>query len=206
MRAHLIIRGRVQKAGYRDYIDEVAFDLDLKGYVKNLPDRSVEVICEGEQEKIERFIDKIRIRQYPISVEDIEVDYSDATGEFRDFEIIREEDLTEAVYERMDAAARYMREMNRNLAEKIDAGREENKKGFSMLAEKIDKVAEKVDAGREENKKGFSMLAEKMDSIKDDTSAIRTSLSSLDDLRIKYEELRRDMAEIKQALREKGIV
>ncbi len=45
-----------------------------------------------------------------------------------------------------------------------------------------------------------------MDSIKDDTSAIRTSLSSLDDLRIKYEELRRDMAEIKQALREKGIV
>ena len=95
VRAHLIIRGRVQKAGYRDYIDEVAFDLDLKGYVKNLPDRSVEVICEGEQEKIERFIDRIRIRQYPISVEDIEVDYSDATGEFRDFEIIREEDLTE---------------------------------------------------------------------------------------------------------------
>ena len=195
VRAHLIIRGRVQKAGYRDYIDEVAFDLDLKGYVKNLPDRSVEVICEGEREKIERFIDKIRIRQYPISVEDIEVDYSDATGEFRDFEIIREEDLTEAVYERMDTAARYMREMNRNLGEKID-----------KVGEKVDIVAEKVDAGREENKKGFSMLGEKIDSIKDDTSAIRTSLSSLDDLRIKYEELRRDMAEIKQALREKGIV
>ncbi|MHC1595356.1 MAG: hypothetical protein ACXQTO_00615, partial [Candidatus Syntropharchaeales archaeon] len=110
------------------------------------------------------------------------------TGEFRDFEIIREEDLTEAVYERMDTAARYMREMTRNLGEKID------------------KVGEKVDAGREENKQGFSMLGEKIDSIKDDTSAIRTSLSSLDDLKNKYEELRRDILEIKQALKEKGIV
>jgi vacuolar-type H+-ATPase catalytic subunit A/Vma1 len=63
----------------------------------------------------------------------------------------------------MDTAARYMREMNRDLGEKIDL-------------------------------------------IKDDTSAIRTSLSSLDDLRIKYEELSRDILEIKQALKEKGIV
>ena len=186
--AHLIIKGRVQKAGYRDHIDEMAFNLDLTGYVKNLPDGSVEVVCEGEREKIEQFINLIWIKQYPISVEDIEVDYSDSTGEFRDFEIIREEDLTEAVYERMDTAARYMREMNRNLGEKID------------------KVGEKVDAGREENKQGFSMLGEKIDSIKDDTSAIRTSLSSLDDLKNKYEELSRDMAEIKQALKEKGIV
>ncbi|OFV67744.1 MAG: acylphosphatase [Candidatus Syntrophoarchaeum caldarius] len=193
--AHLIIKGRVQKAGYRDHIDEMAFNLDLTGYVKNLPDGSVEVVCEGEREKIEQFIDLIWIKQYPISVEDIEVDYSDATGEFRDFEIIREEDLTEAVYERMDTAARYMREMNRNLGEKID-----------KVGEKVDIVAEKVDAGREENKKGFSMLGEKIDSIKDDTSAIRTSLSSLDDLKIKYEELRRDILEIKQALKEKGIV
>ncbi|RLG34570.1 acylphosphatase, partial [Methanosarcinales archaeon] len=31
--AHLIIKGRVQKAGYRDHIDEMAFNLDLTGYV-----------------------------------------------------------------------------------------------------------------------------------------------------------------------------
>ena len=212
----MIIRGRVQKAGYRDYIDEVAFDLDLKGYVKNLPDRSVEVICEGEREKIERFIDKIRIRQYPISVEDIEVDYSDATGEFRDFEIIREEDLTEAVYERMDTAARYMREMNRNLgekidkvaekvdivAEKVDAGREENKQGFSMLAEKIDKVGEKVDIVGDKVDK----VAEKVGTVKEDTGEIRRSLHTLEDHMLKYEELRRDILEIRQALKEKGIV
>jgi acylphosphatase len=65
--------------------------------VKNLPSRSVEVVCEGEEEKIEQFIDLIRIKQYPISVEKVEVDYSDARAEFADFEIIREEDLTEAV-------------------------------------------------------------------------------------------------------------
>jgi hypothetical protein len=41
-------------------------------------------------------------------VEKIDVKYIEPTGEFKAFEIIREEDLTVATYERMDAAARYL--------------------------------------------------------------------------------------------------
>ncbi len=119
-RAEIIIYGRVQKAGFRDLIDEDAFNLNLNGYVKNLKDGTVQVICEGEEDRIKELLEKINIQQYPIRVEKIDVEYTKPTHEFKIFEIIREEDLSTATYERMDTAVRYMREMNTNLSQKID--------------------------------------------------------------------------------------
>jgi len=118
--AEIIIHGRVQKAGFRDFIDEMAFNLDLNGYVKNLDDGTVHVTCEGEEIKIKEFVEKININQYPIRVEKIDIRYKSPTHKFKTFEIIRDEDITTATYDRMDAAARYMREMNTNLSQKID--------------------------------------------------------------------------------------
>jgi acylphosphatase len=40
-RAEIIISGRVQKTGFRDFVDEIAFNLDLNGYVKNLDNGTV---------------------------------------------------------------------------------------------------------------------------------------------------------------------
>lgn len=119
-RAEIIVHGRVQKAGFRDLIDEAAFNLNLNGYVKNLKDGTVQVICEGEEDKVKELLEKINIQQYPIRVEKIDVKYTKPTHEFKAFEIIREEDLSTATYERMDTAVRYMREMNANLSQKID--------------------------------------------------------------------------------------
>jgi acylphosphatase len=119
-RANIILMGRVQKAGFRDFIDEVAFDLDITGFVENLKDGTVRIVCEGSKENIREFISKIKIKEYPIRVEECEVTYSDYAGEFKDFSIIREEDIVNATYERMDAAGRYMRELNRNLGSKFD--------------------------------------------------------------------------------------
>ncbi|HII00886.1 TPA: acylphosphatase, partial [Methanosarcinaceae archaeon] len=119
-RAEIIISGRVQKAGYRDFIDEIAFDLNLNGYVKNLDDGTVELVCEGEENSISKLLKNINIVQYPIRVENIDVVYKDPTGEYKTFEVVREEDLILATYERMDVAARYMRQMNSDLGNKID--------------------------------------------------------------------------------------
>ncbi len=46
--------------------------------------------------------------------------YKKPTGEYRTFEIISEEDLTTATYERLEVAVRYMKEMNSNPGQKID--------------------------------------------------------------------------------------
>jgi acylphosphatase len=136
--AEIIVYGRVQKAGFRDFIDEIAFHFNLNGYVKNLNDGTVQIICEGEENSIKELLEKINISQYPIRVENIDVVYKKPTGEYRTFEVIREEDLTTATYERMDAAVRYIREMNSDISQKID-GLGNN------LGDKIDGLGDNID-------------------------------------------------------------
>lgn len=40
----IIVSGRVQKGGYRRVVDEIAYNLGINGYVKNLEDKTVEII------------------------------------------------------------------------------------------------------------------------------------------------------------------
>lgn len=156
-RAEIKVYGRVQKAGFRDFIDEVAFNLNLNGYVKNLDDGTVQVVCEGDEGAIGELLKKINITQYPIRVENIEVVYKMPTGEYKTFELIRDEDLTRATYERMDAAARYIREMNSNLSQKMD-----------FLGGKIDTLGGKMDSlgGKMDSLGGkIDVLGGKIDSL-----------------------------------------
>ncbi len=171
-RAEIVLKGRVQKAGYRDYIDEVAFDLNLSGWVKNLGDGTVKVVCEGRSKDIEEFINKIKIREYPIRVDEAIVEYFPATGEFKDFAIIRDEDIVFATYERMDAAGRYMREMNKNLGGKLDKMLE---KQDSML-EKQDSMLEKQDSMLEKQDTTIHIL----ENVRDDTSEMKSTLSRIE--------------------------
>ncbi len=57
LQAHLKITGRVQGVFYRSNAQKQAKILDLTGYIKNMPDDSVEAIVQGEKESIELFIE-----------------------------------------------------------------------------------------------------------------------------------------------------
>jgi len=46
-RTEIIISGRVQKAGFRDFVDEITFNLSLNGYAKNLDNGTLQIISEG---------------------------------------------------------------------------------------------------------------------------------------------------------------
>jgi acylphosphatase len=46
------IRGRVQGVGFRYFVQRVAVDLGLTGYVKNLEDGRVEVYAAGSEAKL----------------------------------------------------------------------------------------------------------------------------------------------------------
>lgn len=52
----LKIHGRVQNVGFRYYTQKKAEMLDIKGFVKNMPDGSVYVEAEGDEEKVDEFI------------------------------------------------------------------------------------------------------------------------------------------------------
>ena len=86
-RANVRIRGNVQMAGFRTFIKNIADSLNLTGFAENVGDRSVKVVCEGEEEAIEGLINAVK--QNPpsfVSIEGMDVAYEEYKGEFSGFE------------------------------------------------------------------------------------------------------------------------
>lgn len=189
-RAEIIIYGRVRKAGYKDFIDEIVFNLNIDGKVKNLYNGTVQVVCEGKENDIKELIKKIEITQYPIRVEKIDVNMSsieEGEKEFSSFEIVREEDLTLATYERMDSAARYIREMNSNLGGKID--------NLGIY------ISGKIDDLRTETTKNFKEMDKKYKLISDGMFAFAKKI----DERMERLEKRNEIADLHIEKTEKNI-
>ncbi|MFC2169083.1 acylphosphatase [Acidobacteriota bacterium] len=86
-RARMFVTGRVQGVFFRDFTQRWASSLHLTGWVRNLSDGRVEVLAEGEKEKIEALIGKIKQGPPSARVEDIEKKWGEYLGEFTDFRI-----------------------------------------------------------------------------------------------------------------------
>jgi len=115
IRARIIVRGKVQKGGYRYLVNEAAFANGLTGLVGNRDDGTVEIVCEGRKEAIQRFERSIRIRDPMTHVLSMHVRYLPATGEFKYFDIVPEPDPARATLERADAAASALRAMDSHI-------------------------------------------------------------------------------------------
>jgi len=70
---HLIISGRVQMVGFRFFAYHTARELNNTGFVRNLPDRTVEITAQGNREDVDRFT--LRMRSGPPSarVDDVQM-------------------------------------------------------------------------------------------------------------------------------------
>ncbi|GHV28709.1 acylphosphatase [Synergistales bacterium] len=55
-RKRVFISGRVQGVGFRWYLRDRAESLGLAGWVRNLPDRRVEAVFQGEEELVEDMV------------------------------------------------------------------------------------------------------------------------------------------------------
>ncbi len=88
-RVHLIVSGRVQLVMYRDFARRKSRRFGVTGFVKNLPDNTVELVAEGEEQDLKDYIDLLEEGPILAEVENIEVKWWDgATGEFKTFEIV----------------------------------------------------------------------------------------------------------------------
>lgn len=86
-RAHIFVSGRVQGVFFRDFTQRCASSLNLSGWVRNLGDGRVEVMVEGDKEKIKSLINNLNQGPPSASVEKVDVNWEDYKGEFKYFQI-----------------------------------------------------------------------------------------------------------------------
>ena len=84
-RLHLIIRGRVQGVFFRASAQEFAQSLGLTGWVRNRIDDSVELVAEGEPERLTVMREWSRHGPSGAVVEAVEEILDSETGEFFSF-------------------------------------------------------------------------------------------------------------------------
>jgi acylphosphatase len=86
-RALILVTGRVQGVFFRDFTRENAFRLGLTGWVRNVPEGSVELVVEGEKEKILLLVEKLHRGPPASRVKEVSVNWQMHQDEFDDFSI-----------------------------------------------------------------------------------------------------------------------
>jgi len=89
LEAHsLRVYGRVQRVGFRRYVLDLAQDMGLTGYTKNMPDGSIEIFVQGEKEKLSKLLEMVKKPPPPAIVREIEEKEIAINPEIRGFKIM----------------------------------------------------------------------------------------------------------------------
>jgi len=67
LRLKIRVRGIVQGVGFRPFIYRIAVKNQLAGYVRNRGDAGVEILIEGEEDNIKRFMQDLREKKPPLA-------------------------------------------------------------------------------------------------------------------------------------------
>lgn len=85
---HAVIYGFVQGVNFRYFVLRHARALELAGYVRNLlHERAVEVVAEGEKEKLEQLLRELEVGPRMARVTRVEVNWSEYSGAYSRFEV-----------------------------------------------------------------------------------------------------------------------
>ena len=85
-RIRVLYSGNVQGVGFRATARSVAKRIPVQGFVKNLPDGSVEMVAEGDAGSLDRLLEGIR-KEMTGFIQDETIERGEATKEFRDFTV-----------------------------------------------------------------------------------------------------------------------
>jgi acylphosphatase len=83
-----VVHGRVQGVYFRAFVRNHAEALGLNGYVRNLSGgRAIEIRAEGEKTKLDELLNHLNIGPSRAKVEHVDVEWSEYTGRFTDFQL-----------------------------------------------------------------------------------------------------------------------
>ncbi len=87
-RVRALVSGRVHGVAFRYFVREWASDLGVTGWVRNLADGRVEVLAEGDEEKVDALLGRLSEGPRLARVEKLDVRREEFRGEFADFRIV----------------------------------------------------------------------------------------------------------------------
>lgn len=173
-RALIHVKGKVQRVGYRDEVEEIARQLEITGFVENIKPYDVRIVAEGENPNIERFIKEIKINRFPINVDILEVQFTEFKSEFEYFEIQRGK-WQEEIGERLDIAGKlFYRSIELN-TESVMIGNKMLEKQDVMI-EKQDKYTDEIKGLRQDLK---SYMEGRFDSIEHEIVTIKEKIGMM---------------------------
>ena len=87
MQFYVLISGKVQGVGFRNFTQRNATQLGVNGYAKNLANGKVEVVAEADKAQLDALV--VLLRQGPryARVDSLEIDERPFTGEYKSFGI-----------------------------------------------------------------------------------------------------------------------
>jgi acylphosphatase len=84
---HTIAQGRVQGVYYRAFTSKATIALGLNGYVRNLPDNSVEITVEGSKKHLLVLVKLLKKGPPGARVDNLELSWTGYTGQYSDFSV-----------------------------------------------------------------------------------------------------------------------
>ncbi len=86
---HAVVRGRVQRVGFRVYTRDSAREHQVNGWVRNLGDGTVEVYGEGDEMALTEFLTDLHRGPVLSHVTDIDIEWKEVAPSFDSFSILR---------------------------------------------------------------------------------------------------------------------
>jgi len=83
----ILVYGRVQGVGFRYFVQRSASNLGLTGSVRNLPDSTVEILVEGEEDLIDQFLEEVRSGPRMARVNRLEIEDVPPGAAYKSFHI-----------------------------------------------------------------------------------------------------------------------
>ncbi len=83
-----IVTGKVHGVRYRDYVQSVAGELGLVGYVQNSPDGTVFVVAQGEPDVLKNFVEYLNEGSVLSLVDAVSVEWATAEVTYDDFSVL----------------------------------------------------------------------------------------------------------------------
>ena len=87
--ARFIVQGTVQGVFFRQFVKEHADNIGLVGFVRNLTGGDVEVLVEGEKDKIDRFSKVLAKGPEHAQIRHVQAEERKWSDSFEDFRILR---------------------------------------------------------------------------------------------------------------------